>query len=109
MEHQSEKAFTPVQGLTEGNNWSKNSDGSWFIPNLDLPADAIDDSDGIEYLKTFEMDEVKNVRKCAAPDTIPTGMPPSNQVQNDTGANANITSDLSILSDVQWVEPVACE
>ena len=31
------------------------------------------------------------------------------QIQSDTGANANITSDITVPDDVQWVQPVNCD
>ena len=99
-----------VPGLMEGNNWSHNSDGSWFIPAMDLPTEALP-SVSASYNDTFQMDGIK-VTKCAAPSVQPTEHPSSNtstMVQSNTGANACITADLSILQEVQWIQPVGCE
>ena len=46
--------------------------------------------------------------KCEKPQNA-SYLPLDPAIQSDAGANANITSDLSILTDVQWVEPVKCE
>ena len=100
------KPFVPVDGLMEGNDWTYNEkDGSWFVPQHDLPYDSHQDS--ATYDQTFKMDDLK-VTKCEEPATTHSNMS-THDVQSDTGANANITSDLSILDNVQWIEPVQCE
>ena len=101
------RPFAMVDGLTEGNDWSENSDGSWFIPSLDLhPVEQSECSD-VTYDENFAMDGLQ-FNKCETPQNT-SSLPFDPAIQSDTGANANITSDLSILTDVQWVEPVKCE
>jgi len=41
------------------------------------------------------------------PPTLQANVKPAH-AQSDTGANANCTNDLSILHDVQWIEPISC-
>ena len=73
---------------------------------MDIP---FDDHDTLltSYDETFKMDKLQ-VIKCAAPTELPktatTGF-----LQSDTGANVNITSDLSILEDIQWIQLIKCE
>ena len=110
LERSGKATDTPVEfihGLTEGNDWCYNSkDDSWNIPTMDVPFDDHDMSLA-SYDETFQMDKLQVV-KCAAPTELPktatTGL-----LQSDTGANANITSDLSILQDIQWIRPIECE
>ena len=99
--------FSPIDGLTEGNDWSYNkTDDSWFIPELELPEEGAL-SPGLTYDQTFQLDHIE-VKKCKEPSHMP-DMPTTAEVQSDTGANANITSDISILENIQWVQPVMCE
>ena len=101
-----QKPFVPVDGLMEGNDWTYNEkDGSWFVPQHDL--DYIDHQESATYNQTFKMDNIA-VQKCEEPISINSKMH-THDVQSDTGANANITSDLSILDNIQWIEPVQCE
>ena len=56
------------------------------------------------------MEDDITIKQCAQPkDTIKISLATDHKVQSDTGANANITSDLSILEDIKWVEPVFCK
>ena len=98
-----------IPGLMEGNDWSQNSDGSWFIPAMDLPTEELP-SVSATYEETFRMDGLQ-VTKCETPadETTTQGTTPTTMIQSDTGANACITADLTILRDVQWVKPVGCE
>ena len=99
--------FIPVDGLTEGNDWSYNkNDDSWFIPELELP-EEVALSPGHTYDQTFHLDNIE-VRTCEEPQGLPDAIT-TTEVQSDTGANANITSDISILDNIQWVQPVLCE
>ena len=79
---------------------------SWNIPTMDIPFDDHDLSLA-SYNDMFKMDKLQ-VIKCAAPTELPTTAT-TRFLQSDTGANANITSDLSILEDVQWIQPIECE
>ena len=102
-----ENGFIPVDGLTEGNDWSFNrNDESWFVPELELPEEATLSPD-LTYDQTFSLNDVE-VLKCEEPSNLPVATE-STEVQSDTGANANITSDISILENIQWVQPVQCE
>ena len=104
------KNWTDVLGLMEGNDWSHNTDGSWFIPAMDLPKEELP-SVSATYDKTFHMDGIQ-VTKCNVPTDQRTENPSANTsltVQSDTGANVFITADLSILQEVQRVQPVRCE
>ena len=100
------KPFIPVDRLMEGNDWTYNlKDGSWFVPQQDL--DYVGYQDSASYKETFKMDDL-TVIKCKQPfQTKSTNSTPD--VQSDTGANANITSDISILDEIQWIEPVQCK
>ena len=62
--HQLEKPIFSIDGLTEGNDWALNKDGSWFIPSIDLETEIIDTSQE-SYSNTFEQDKV-TFKKCAA-------------------------------------------
>lgn len=42
--HLTEKPVVPYNGLMEGNDWSINRDGSWFISTMDIPTETIDTS-----------------------------------------------------------------
>ena len=56
------------------------------------------------------MEDDITIKQCAQPkDTVKISLATDHKVQSDTGANANITSDLSILEDIKWVEPVFCK
>ena len=102
-----DSGFIPVDGLTEGNDWSYNKlDSSWFVPELELPEETAL-SPGLTYEQTFLMNDVE-VKTCKEPSNLPDA-PPTIEVQSDTGANANITSDISILDNIQWVQLVMCE
>ena len=102
-----ENGFIPVDGLTEGNDWSyNNQDDSWFIPELELP-DETALSPGHTYKQTFRQDNI-TVKTCEEPQNIP-DVTTTAEVQSDTGANANITSDITIFENIQWVQPVMCE
>ena len=82
-----------------------NVDGSWFIPTMDIESEIIDTSQE-SYNATFAQDQL-TLKKCATPETA---LPPDQHtsLQSDTGANTNITSDVTLLEEVQWVEPVHC-
>ena len=101
------RPFTMVDGLTEGNDWTENADGSWFVPSMDLSQDDFSNRGDVSYSDNFEMDGLQ-FKKCEQQCDTPQ-LPLESVIQSDTGANANITADLSILTDVQWVEPVSCE
>ena len=100
------KPFIPVTGLTEGNDWHQRPDGSWSIPSLDLELEQIDTATEL-YDQTFVLDNLI-VTKC---DKAPTQINGSKyvKIQSDTGANANITSDLDLHFNVQWIEPIKCD
>ena len=89
-----------------GNDWQYNKcDGSWEILSV-LPISEFTDIVMETYDKTFTNDNLK-VCKCTAQMEEPSGIM-STTIQNDTRANANITSDFSLLEHLQWVEPVKC-
>ena len=67
MQH---RPFTMVDGLTEGNDWTENTDGSWFIPSMELqPAEPSDCAD-VSYCDNFVMDGLK-FQKCEQPQHAP--------------------------------------
>ena len=73
---------------------------------MDVPFDDHDSS--LEsYDETFKMDKLQ-VIKCAAPTELPTTVT-TGFLHSDTGANANIKSDLSILEDIQGIQLIKCE
>ena len=82
-----------------------NVDGSWFIPTMDIESEIIDTSQE-SYNATFAQDQL-TLKKCATPETA---LPPDQHtsLQSDTGANTNITSDVTLLEEVQWVDQVHC-
>ena len=99
--------FLPIPGLTEGNDWTLNeTTGHWSVPSMDLPDDPIEPD--IDYDATFQTDDI-TVQKCQQPHTTDTKAITDHRIQSDTGANANITPDLSLLEDIQWIEPVQCK
>ena len=104
-EHLTEKPIVPYNGLTEGNDWTMNMDGSWFIPSMDIVSEIIDISQE-SYSDNFAQDQL-TLKKCATPETK---LPPDQHtsLQSNTGANANITLDMTLLQEVQWVKPVHC-
>ena len=103
-----DKSFIPVLGLTEGNDWEHNKDtGMWSIPSMDLPEEIVEPD--MDYAQTLMEDEL-TIKQCEQPkETGKISNDINHKVQSDTGANAKITSDLSILEDIQWVEPVLCK
>ena len=104
--HLTEKPIVPYDGLTEGNDWTMNTDGSWFIPSVGIVSEIIDTSQE-SYSDTFAQDQI-TLKKCATPMTdLPLDQHTS--LQSNTGANANITLDSTLLQEVQWVEPVHCD
>ena len=104
--HLVDKPVFAIEGLTEGNDWALNKDGSWFIPSMDLEAEMVDTSQE-SFSDTFHHDRLI-FKKCATtPNEIPLSESPA--IQSDTGANANVTSDVKLLQNIQWVEPVHCD
>ena len=101
--HQVEKPVFTIDGLTEGNNWVLNNNGSCFIPSLDLETEIIETSQE-SYSDTFNQDKL-TFKKCAATHSK-NPLSESLTLQSDTGANANVMSDAKLLQNVQWVEPV---
>ena len=106
MNQRKQRRDQAYDGLTEGNDWTMNVDASWFIPTMDIESEIIDTSQET-YNATFAQDQL-TLKKCATPETA---LPPDQHtsLQSDTGANANITSDVTLLQEVQWVEPVHCD
>ena len=103
-----DKPFIPVSGLTEGNDWEHNENtGMWYIPSMDLPEEPIVEPD-MSYEQTFLEDDI-TIKECKTTPTDTISHTIDHKIQSDTGANANITSDLSILEDIKWVEPVLCK
>ena len=104
----SDKPFLPVEGLTEGNDWVLNPiDDKCYIPAMDLPDEPI--KLPIEtYDDTFQHNNLITNR-CDQPARKDVEEEVTAQIQSDTGANANITSDITVLDDVQWVQPVNCD
>ena len=95
-----------IPGLMNGNDWQYNKcDGSWEILSV-LPISEFTDIVMETYDETFTNDNLK-VCKCTAQMEEPSGIM-STTIQNDTRANANITSDFSLLEHLQWVKPVKC-
>ena len=103
-----DKPFIPVSDLMEGNNWEHNENtGTWLIPSMDLLEEIVEPD--MDSAQTFKEDELTN-KQCEQPkETFHISNDIDHKVQSDTGANANITSNLSILEDIQWVEPVLCK
>ena len=105
-----ERQFHPIEGLSEGNDWVLNpKTDNWYIPSMDLPVDQTKDFPTETYDDTFLCNDI-TLNRCSAPDDAE--LEQANvtaQIQSDTGANANITSDISVLDDVQWVQPVNCD
>ena len=102
-----DQVITHINGLSDGNDWTyNNDDGSWAVPEIDIPQ-FLNTTLECSYDLTFSMDNI-SVTKCKKPPTKRQTQIVQ-MIQSDTGANANITSDLSILEDVQWVQPVQCK
>ena len=90
--HITKKLLVPYNELTEGNDWTMNVDGSWFIPTMDIESEIIDTSQE-SYNATFAQNQL-TLKKCAIPETA---LPPDQHslLQSDTGANVNITLDVT--------------
>ena len=104
-----EKPFLPVEGLMEGNDGVLNpTDDTWYIPAMDTP----DESFELPMETYDDMFQHNNIiiNRCDEPahkDSMEEDV--TAQIQSNTGANTNITSDISVLDDVQWVQPVNCD
>ena len=95
-------------GPTEGNDWEHNEDtGMWSILSMDLPEEIVEPD--MDYAQTFMEDELTIKQYEQPKETAKISNTIDHKVQSDTGINANITSDLLILEDIQWVEPVLCK
>jgi deoxyuridine 5'-triphosphate nucleotidohydrolase len=103
--NQKEQARADVQ--FDGMDWISLDDGKWNVPSA-FEEEKIVQHRVESYEDTFSHNDLK-VLKC---DT-PTGQPPTNPLstiaQCDPGANANVTNNLDLLSNVQWITPLQCE
>ena len=107
--HTQDKPFLPVDGLTEGNDWVLNTnDDTWYIPAMDLPDVPAVELTTETYEDTFSYNNI-TINRCNEPNRDEVQDDITAQIQSDTGANANITSDITVLNDIQWVQPVTCD
>jgi deoxyuridine 5'-triphosphate nucleotidohydrolase len=88
----------------DGQDWTPNIDGTWSFP--DVETDTILDERIESFADTFLHNNLV-VNKCLQPSIMPTV--PFSAAQCDSGANANVTNDLSLLTNIQWISPVECE
>ena len=94
--------------IFDGQDWTADPvDGKWKIP--DAPPQPLPSSHVFSYDDAALLSNL-TLRKIVSPSTYTSPTKPvlPTQYQSDTGANASCTNDLSLLHDVQWIEPIAC-
>ena len=104
----SRQSYSPPEATTskwefEGENWTRNANDGW-----DLPPELDDDDAELDrsYASYATQTDVC-LHACATPPISTVAEPSYLRIQCDSGANASITSNLSALTNVRWIQPTS--
>ena len=109
----SRNSHTPIEKDTtpwdfDGRDWVTAADGNWTTPPPETGESPI--LSQAESYQSYAAQTNVVFNKCTAPSSSHPSQPDHYlKIQSDHGANANITSNLAALENVQWIEPTSVE
>ena len=105
----SRQSFSPPEATSstwdfEGSSWTRSDDNGWALPQDTCATDMINLD---QSYATYATQTNVCLHACATPTDSQLREPAYLRIQCDSGANANITSNLSALKNVRWIQPTA--